>query len=296
MMYGVKRILKYVLGKDIAGRDLAVFPDDTFLVSYPRSGNTWTRFLIANLLHPQEPVTFANIEHLVPDAEAQSSRYLKRIPRPRVIKSHEYFDHRYKRVIYIVRDPRDVVLSYYNFSRKYRQIQDNYPITDYVSDFVQGRLSSADWGTWGENVGSWLSTRNGHPGFLLLRYEDMIANAERELAKVASFFGFDASAERLTTSVQRSAADKMRSLEKLQGADWISTRNKRTDIPFVGKATSGSWKSKLPAASVREIESAWGALMSSLGYPLTGAQTDDTGPDHLAVDKPAELAIPKTSH
>src|SRR5208337_5516979 len=110
MIYGIKRVLKSAFGLDIAGRTLAVRPDDTFLVSYPRSGNTWTRFLIANLLHPQEHVTFANIERQVPDAEAQSSRYMRGVPSPRIIKSHSYFHPRYPRVIYIVRDPRDVAL------------------------------------------------------------------------------------------------------------------------------------------------------------------------------------------
>ena len=169
MIYRVKQVLKYLAGTDIAGRTMAVYPDDTFIVSYPRSGNTWTRFLIANLLHPEEPATFFNIERWVRDSEAQSSRYLKRVPRPRVIKSHQYFDHRFKRIVYIVRDPRDVALSYYDFQRKYRQIHDEYPLTRYVSDFVAGRLSSASWGTWRENVGSWISARGGQSGFLLLR-------------------------------------------------------------------------------------------------------------------------------
>jgi hypothetical protein len=143
MIYGIKRVLKYALGRDTAGRTLAVRPDDTFIVSYPRSGNTWTRFLVANLLHPAEPATFANIERWVPDTEAQSSRYMRSIPSPRTIKSHSYFDPRYPRVIYVVRDPRDVVLSYYDFSRKYRHIEDNYPLERYVSDCIRGRLISA---------------------------------------------------------------------------------------------------------------------------------------------------------
>jgi Sulfotransferase domain len=121
MSYRIKSLIRYALGTDIAGRNFAVRHDDTFLVSYPRSGNTWTRFLIANLLHPNKSVSFANIEHLIPDCEAMSSRYLKRLSSPRVIKSHEYFDHRYKKVVYIVRDPRDVVLSYHSFQRKYHQ-------------------------------------------------------------------------------------------------------------------------------------------------------------------------------
>ena len=102
MMYSLKKLWKNALGTDIAGRTLAVRADDTFIISYPRSGNTWTRFLIANLMHPHEPVTFANIERLIPDAEAQSSRYMRRTPSPRMIKSHSYFDPRYPRVIYIV--------------------------------------------------------------------------------------------------------------------------------------------------------------------------------------------------
>lgn len=273
MIWGLKRILKYASGTDVAGRNLAVYPDDTFIVSYPRSGNTWTRFLIANLLHPDQAVTFANIERLIPDCEAMSSRYLKNIPRPRIVKSHEYFDPRYKKVIYIVRDPRDVALSYYDFARKYRQIEDSYPLARFVSDFVAGRLSSADWGTWGENVASWFYTRNGRPEFLLLRYEDMLVDAERELNKVARFLGIETTPERLAAAVDRSSADSMRKLEAKDGGQWVTTKNKRSDIPFVRTASSGLWKEELPADSTTEIESAWGPLMLELGYQLTITHT-----------------------
>ena len=62
MLFGIKSVFKYLSGRDIADRNVAVYADDTFLVSYPRSGNTWTRFLIANLLHPEVEVGFANID------------------------------------------------------------------------------------------------------------------------------------------------------------------------------------------------------------------------------------------
>jgi hypothetical protein len=279
-LYGIKYVLKYALGKDIAGRNLAVYPDDTFIVSYPRSGNTWTRFLIANLLHPEEPATFANIERLVPDAEAQSNRRLKGIPRPRCIKSHEYFDHRYRRVIYVVRDPRDVALSYYNFVRKYRHIDDSYPLDRYVDDFVSGRLSSADWGTWAENVGTWISARAKDPKFLLLRYEDMIENPARDLARIAEFFNIEAGPDRLANVISRSSAQHMRELESKQADQWVSTKNHRKDIPFVGTASSGGWKSKLPTASVARIESEWGHLMESLNYQLVTEAGQQRRRDH----------------
>lgn len=262
--------VKYILGKDIAGRDLFVFPDDTFIVSYPRSGNTWARFLIANLIHQDKPVTFANIEPLIPDVCVQSKRYLKSVPRPRIIKSHEYFDLRYKKVIYIVRDPRDVAVSYYHFCIKKRKygIGDGYPIDRYVTRFVAGELSS--YGSWGVNVASWLATRQNTVGFLLIHYEDMLDQTERELAKIASFLGLDPTLDRLATAIERSSVDRMRQLESEQADVWVNTKESRKDIPFVRTCTSGQWKLHLPENSVAEIESAWGPLMGMLGYkPVT---------------------------
>jgi Sulfotransferase domain len=270
MIHGIKTVVKYFLGTDRAERDFAVYPDDTFVVSYPRSGNTWTRFLIANLVYPEKNVGFTNIEKLIPDTSSQSNRALKSTPRPRIIKSHEYFDHRYRKVIYIVRDPRDVALSYYDFQRKYMQIDDAYPLEQYVEDFVQGRLISIDWGTWAENVSSWIYTRGKSTNFLLLRYEDMMKDTTRELTRIAQFFGIEAAPTRLQEVIDRSSADRMRELEKLEADRWIATKNRRKDIPFVRVAKAGGWRTSLPVKSVEQIESAWGDLMITLGYePVT---------------------------
>lgn len=295
MIRELNGVVRTVLGKDIARRGLHVYPDDTFIVSYPRSGNTWTRFLVANLLHPEAAVTFDNIEQIVPDMHAQSKRFFHSLSRPRVIKSHEYFDPRYRRVIYITRDPRDIVLSGYEFHRKQRQIPDNYSLQLYVSRFLRGDVFSvyASWGenvaswmathpaesnsngrtglfgSWGDNVSSWLSAPADGAKFLLLRYETMLEYPEQELAKIAAFFDIAATPELLSQTVARSSADTMRKLEKAQADNWVLTKDTRQDIPFVRTATAGGWKSKLPPESVQEIENTWGHLMTILGYELT---------------------------
>ena len=268
MLYGVKTVAKYLLGTDRADRNFAVYPDDTMIVSYPRSGNTWMRFLVAHLLHPHTAVSFANIETLIPDTAAISSRALKRTARPRVIKSHEYFDHRYPKVIYIVRDPRDVVLSFFDFQRKYRQIDDLHPLENYIDDFVSGRLNSASWGTWAENVGSWTSTRRGSLRFLLVRFEDMLRDTKLELARVADFLHVSAQSDLLDRAIANSSAARMRKLEKEEEGQWTGTQKHRKDIPFVRTAKSGGWKTQLPPRSAAQIESAWGDLMASLGYSV----------------------------
>jgi hypothetical protein len=167
--YGVKHILEL----DIAGHNLVAYPDDTFIVSYPKSGNTWTRFLIANLLHPEPHLTLLDMERLVPAVDGQTRRFFRAMPRPRVIRDHGPFNPLYKNVIYIVRDPRDVVVSAYNFVLKGTTIDENYPITTFVNEFVRGARSVV--GSWGGNVASWLATRGNTPRFLLLRYEDMLS-------------------------------------------------------------------------------------------------------------------------
>jgi hypothetical protein len=251
-------------------RDITIFPDDTFLTSYPRSGNTWTRFLVGNLVHTEQAVTFLNVERLVPDMYKHSDHYLRNLPRPRFLKSHEVFDPRYKRVIYIVRDPRDVAISQYHWEMKQKSVLDEYPIEEFVPRWIEGiywnRLAN-----WGDHVSSWLSTRQGSDSFVVVRYEDLIANPLPELAKVAKLLGIEPANQRLTRAMELSSADRMRQLESTQGGKWVQTRYTRQDKAFVRAAASGGWKSVLPAQSVRQIEAAWGSVMTHLGYALSPA-------------------------
>lgn len=249
-------------------RDITIFPDDIFLTSYPRSGNTWTRFLVGNLVHTEEAVTFLNVERLVPDMYKHGDYYMRHLPRPRILKSHEVFDPRYQKIIYIVRDPRDVAISNYHWEMKQRAVKDGVPIEQFLPDWIDGKV----WdrlGNWGDHVTSWLSTRGDRSGFVMLRYEDLIADPARELVKVAKLLGIEPSPDRLARAADLSSADRMRQLEQTQGKKWVQTRYTRQDKPFVRKAASGGWKSVLSSQSVAAIEAAWGDIMTSIGYPLS---------------------------
>jgi hypothetical protein len=267
----IKRLLaggRYFFGLHAPGRNLKVFPDDIFLVSYPKSGNTWTRFLIANLMYPEKNPDFANINDLIPDPEVMAKRDLERASRPRILKSHQYFDPRYPKVIYIVRDPRDVVLSEYYFDIKRCAIPEDYPLESFVSRFVRGELNHP-YGTWGENVATWIYTRGKSPEFLLVTYEALQSKGAREMGRIAEFLGVAATPERISLALAQSTAERMRELERKQGHLWSSTRGTRQDKPFVRSAKTGGWKTELTEASVAEIESAWGMLMREIGYELT---------------------------
>jgi hypothetical protein len=267
MIKHLKAGIERARGLHRPGRSLLILPDDIFLVSFPKSGNTWTRFLLANLRFPNEPATWANINRLIPDPTATSKRDFDRMPRPRIIKSHECFDPRYPRVVYIVRDPRDVVVSQYHYHRKLRKIEDDAPLETFVTRFLAG--DTCPHGSWGQNIATWLYTSEGSPRFLLLRYEDLIADTAKELAKVVNFLQFVAGPELIAQAVERSSADRMRSMEKTQTDKNGLVKGSRKDLSFVRAAGSGGWRSELPAPMVARIESAWGPLMKHLGYELT---------------------------
>ncbi|HTF44724.1 MAG TPA: sulfotransferase domain-containing protein [Terriglobales bacterium] len=265
-----KRVLT---GRQMARRGATIFPDDVYLVSYPRSGNTWTRFLVANLLNPEDSATFTNIESRVAEIYFNPDHALRKLPRPRLLKSHEAFHPNYPRVICIVRDPRDVAVSFYHHNVKARNIPDTYPMDDFIPRFMRAEFDPW-WGSWADNVMSWIKMREGRDTFLLLRYEDMKEDSPRELVKIARFLqkaGFnhiDASAEKVAQAVQLSSPERMRELEKQDAGKYAQLKQTRQDKPFVRSAQAGGWKSALSAESVALIERDWGAIMKSLGYPL----------------------------
>ena len=267
----VEKAAEVLTGRQLAGRGATIFPDDVYLVSYPRSGNTWTRFLVGNLLNPDDPATFDNLERRVAEIYFNPDHELRKLPRPRLLKSHEAFHPRYPRIIYIVRDPRDVAVSFYHHNVKARNIPDDYPMDEFIPRFIQAEFDPW-WGSWGDNVKSWMVMRNGTPNFMMLRYEDLQADPVRELQKVALFLqkaGFekiDASPATLAKAVALSSPERMRELEKKQAAHYAQLKKTRQDKPFVRSAKSGGWKTALSPTAVSMIETAWAPVMADVGY------------------------------
>jgi hypothetical protein len=271
-------VLNYVMSRDIAGRTVAKFPDDSFLVAYPGSGGQWFRRLIANVMDPEHPATDANIFQRIPDLYHVSRRRFNSMARPRVIFSHECFDTDcHGRVIYLVRDPRDVAVSVYDQRRRRVgtttltieqfvltafMATEQHPQGGWAEEFsgaieqndgfmYLSRLKEEFLGTpasWGENVMSWLGAcEPNSENLLIVRYEDLFAQPESVLERISDFLHIRSSAEKIRTAV---------------GVSRVRESHNRLPQP-------GQWEKVLPASSVDAIEAAWGKLMVVFGYSVS---------------------------
>lgn len=169
----------FVLGRQAMAKGVTGYDDDVWIVSYPKSGNTWTRFLIGNLISQGKPIDWSNIERWVPDIYYGRDSQFRSLPRPRYFKSHEAYHPDYRRVVLIVRDPRDVAISYFHFVRKAKHLPVDATMADFMDLFLAGRIDP--YGSWGENVGSWLGARRGTSDCIVVRYEDLLDNTEAQL-------------------------------------------------------------------------------------------------------------------
>jgi hypothetical protein len=200
----------------------------------------------------------------VPDIYINRDPQLQLLPRPRYFKSHEAYRPEYRRVIFIVRDPRDVAVSYYHFVRKANMLPVDATMDDFIKKFLEGRIDP--YGSWGENVGSWLGARRNTPDFLIVRYEDLLENTEHQLARIAETLCLPADNGQLHQAVENSRADRMRDLEQSQRGQHKLLKRSRPEIPFVRVAKAGQWQTELPPTAARQIETAWLGPMRELGY------------------------------
>ena len=262
-----RRIKRQVLGKlglwRSAGANLTVRDEDAFLVSYPRSGNTWLRFLLAHLIH-QAPLNFRELELVVADIYQNSDRELLSLRSPRILKSHELFDNRYRKIVYIVRDPRDVAISFYYWRVKkesFSQPEKKMSMQEYLEIFVEREYAFTRC-NWAEHVESWLSQSNIFGARLLvIKYEEMKKDAAHVLHSVAEHISFEHDETKVENAVRLSSLSNMQKAEKTL----INTRAKNT-IPFARTGKSEEWKTVFSSDLNNRYCEKFGKYMERFGY------------------------------
>jgi hypothetical protein len=229
-----------------------VLARDTYVVSYPRSGSTWLRCMLTTLVRGTE-VTPALVSATVPDVH-RSTRVRPGHLEPLVVKSHTPYVDIPAKVVYLVRDGRDAVLSFH-----YLQVQQGRVAAD--ADPRGAFFRDDAWPCpWPEHVTGWLDGLAGRdPGrYLVLRYEDLVADPERHLAAVAGLAGLGAPQPAVDRAVRLNARHELRAVEQASGAGSLN---------HVG-ASRPDWRDVLSPDDRRRYEAIAGPALVRLGYPL----------------------------
>lgn len=127
---------------------------------------------------------------------------------------------RFQKVIYVVRDGRDVMYSYFKFRHGLGQ---NLKLS--FSNFLEVKRHHYPGPKWHEHVDNWLQhAKLGQVEMLLVKYEDLLANSTAELERMAAFVGMNASQRGLVWAATVSTADSMREIEEKKGAGFFEKK------------------------------------------------------------------------
>lgn len=246
---------------------------DIFLVTYPRSGTTWISCIAAELLFHASPKSMSEIGSFVPDLHDLPKKSIVRVASWYLVKSHLPLNRtppfgQYRRVVYLIRDPRDVVLSHHRYSRFLSNYRGN--LKEFAMDWVAGRIWPC---SWQEHVNSWLAPRSRIMPIELavLRYEDFVADPIGQTGALAKVLGVDAERAQIEEIVGDTSADSMRERER-KGNSGITP-----DFKDVDAAKPGNWKqlkAKDDQDAISIVEEFAHDAMQRVGY-LHSSQTMD---------------------
>lgn len=208
-------------------------PSDVFIVGYPKSGNTWCQHLIAGLVFGINPRIAHDslIQDLIPDVH--SRLHFRRYEPMTIFKSHDLPRPEHNRVIYVVRDGRDVMVSYLHH------------LAALMGSVDARRVISTGEGLfpckWKDHVVAWHRSRS-QSARIDIKYESLLQDPVRELTRVARFLEITRTRDWIRSVAEEASFPKMREKEREQG--WENLKWPR-EKDFVRRGVSGSYRDEL---------------------------------------------------
>lgn len=248
-------------------------PHDAFIASYPRSGNTWLRFVLFDILVQGQSSGFDEVNHIVAEVGLHGPAIPLLPGGGRVIKTHEAYRKQYKKAIYLVRDVRDVVLSEFAYQKALGWVPDDFD--QFLEQFLQGKVNP--FSPWQEHVPGFIDSPLARtPNFLLIKFEDLRRNTETAVLQVLDFLDVVVDPQTVRAAIANNSVQRMQ--EKEQRSPQLSNAAPKANAPeesrFIRSGSVGGWRNRLTEAQVALIERHAGAVLSRMGYP-TGHQAKE---------------------
>ena len=219
--------------------------DDIFVVSYPRSGNTWTCHILSYLkAGTDKPLTSTDINDLTPTIYTNLPQ-TNSATSPRFIKSHEPFLHLYPRSLFIHRDPRESLVSYWHFARRTGIFDGSF------SEFLRSNVPNQHQ-NWKEHMQAMHRKVSSDPqNILVVRYDQLLNDFQNTVAKVVEWSGIGKGVDldavyKLTAMETMAASDQECNspFRAISGESFFVDRGKGSDWRNVWTASDLDWLAK----------------------------------------------------
>jgi len=221
-----------------------------WIASYPKSGNTWLRFMLYATIYGQ-PQRSADVPFRIPDIHRKMP-FSAPESGPTYIKTHYELANNHPQLnntlkaIHIIRNPRDILLSALNYKKlagkQSLSIKDSNK--QYAKEFIKvgggPGWFNGGFGSWASNARSWRNTSR-FP-VLQLRYEEIRTDPHTGLKDILDFLEIDRSQDQINQAVADSSFDFMRALEiREKKADKSNDLSKRLFIGSKGATRKGHY-------------------------------------------------------
>lgn len=241
---------------------------DVHLVSYPKCGRTWLVLLIAEAIQRHYGVRMRNPLKL--RRVASRRRGIPRIHAhhdggPEFLLPEELptdkSAYRGRKVIFLVRDPRDVLVSSY-----FQKAKRNYNYVGSLEEYLQERRGGLESIIAFYNI--WAANRDQPDGFLMVAYEDMHADTARELRRVLDFIGLTrVRDEDIAGAVESCSFDNMRRLEQDNAFNTgaLAPRDRDDESTYkTRQGKAGGYREHLTAQQIAWIDDTMGRQLDPL--------------------------------
>jgi hypothetical protein len=231
-------------------------PQDIFIASYPKSGVTWFQELISAVVYGVMPEFSlpALVQDLVPDVHFKT--FYQRYNTPMFFKTHSLPRPEYKRVVYLLRDGRDAMVSYFHYSSA---------VGKKSQSFLRMVQDGPELGPckWHEHVKAWQANPFGVP-LITIKYEDLQRDPTGELMRFCEFAGIQRERKCVQEMAEATAFDKMQSKEARQRIYLSSAWSK--DKLFRRRGQAGSYKDEMPPEALAAFLADAGGTLHDCGY------------------------------
>jgi hypothetical protein len=247
-------------------QDNLLLPDDIFIASYPRSGNHFVRFIILSAIHYTKhqgfPDSFSGMTG-IPDIHGGDLGLAA--TKPRIIKTHYPYDPRYRNVIHLVRDPRDLIISYFFFTSTKKQLFfENLSRPPGISEFSDLFIKGQVWpGDLRRHTASFQAARED-VNYLLIQYERLVNHPYDEITRLLEYLNIDMSEDAVGQLIEHTSFANMSRLHDPLSAREGGTPERREQM--LRRGSTGGYKDVLSQDILRSIEQHFRDYLHDYGY------------------------------